>query len=410
VKLQFETLPNGLEVIIIPRPGTRTVASRFFVRAGSRYDGKHPGLAHLLEHMLFQGSTDRSAEEIFAAIEARGGEINAHTSREYISLHTVTLAEHLPLALSCLANVAIQPALNPETFRKEKLVVFQEMGASRERSGALYDHFIQHLWQENPLRNPVIGTPEGVRDTSIEEVKRFHQRRFVGGNAVLVICGDIAPQEALSLAREAFAELASGPEQLPPPVDEPAIQQPRGGHLDRNSKRTYLLLGVPTVGIKHPHRSALKMIELVLGMGASGRLYRRLRQELGLVYNINAVSSVYEDAGFLAIHAACDAEEQTRVQDEILDSWLDLRQRGITAEELEAAKGNYAGTLARRFETNLSVAGIVGIEALLHAVESFEAAIGRINAVTCEGVRQAAQQYLVENGYVLVTAGKLDGS
>jgi predicted Zn-dependent peptidase len=152
------------------------------------------------------------------------------------------------------------------------------------------------------------------------------------------------------------------------------------------------------------------MIELVLGMGASGRLYRRLRQELGLVYNINAVSSVYEDAGFLAIHAACDAEEQTRVQDEILDSWLDLRQRGITAEELEAAKGNYAGTLARRFETNLSVAGIVGIEALLHAVEPFEAAIGRINAVTCEGVRQAAQQYLVENGYVLVTAGKLDGS
>jgi predicted Zn-dependent peptidase len=408
VKLQFETLPNGLQVIIIPRPGTRTVASRFFVRAGSRYDGEHPGLAHLLEHMLFQGSTDRNAEDIFATIEARGGEINAHTTREYLSLHTVTLAEHLPLALSCLADIAIRPAFKREDFDKEKLVILQEIGSARERSGALYDAFVQHLWGQNPLRNPVIGIPEGVRDASLKDVRTFHQRRFVGGNAVLVICGDVAPDQAVSLAEESFSDLSPGAEQPPKPVDEAPIRQPRGGHLARKSKQTYLLLGVPTVGLKHPHRSALKVIELILGMGASGRLYRRLRQELGLVYNVNAVSSVYEDAGFLAIHAACDAEDQTRVQDEILDGWLDLRQRDITAEELEAAKGNYAGTLARRFETNLSVAGIVGIEALLHQVESFETAIARINAVTSEGVRQAARQYLVEDGYVLVTAGKLD--
>ena len=406
MKLHPETISNGLRVITIPRPGTRTVAARLFLRAGSRYDGEHPGLAHLLEHMLFQGSTDRRAGEIFAVIEARGGEINAHTTREYLSLHTVTLAEHLPVALSCLADIAIRPAFNPETFRKEKLVVLQEMSASHDRSGALYDHFIQHLWQDNPLRNPVIGAPAGMRDASVEQVRGFHRQRFVGGNAVLAICGDVAPDEAMSLAGDSFADLPSGPEQPPTPVDEAPIRQPRGGHLARKSEQTYLLLGVPTVGLKHPHRSALKIIELVLGMGASGRLYRRLRQELGLVYNLNAVSSVYEDAGFLAVHAACDAEDQTRVQDEILDGWLDLRQQGITAEELEAAKGNYAGTLARRFETNLSVAGIVGIEALLDEVEPFEAAITRINAVTGEGVRRAARQYLVEDGYVLVTVGK----
>jgi len=168
----------------------------------------------------------------------------------------------------------------------------------------------------------------------------------------------------------------------------------------------YMLLGVPTVGLKHPDRSALKIIELVLGMGASGRLYQRLREELGVVYNVNAVSSVYEDRGYLAIHTVCAPENQTLVQDAILDEWLDIRENGISEDALSAAKGNYAGTLARRFETNLSVAGIFGIEGLLYQVEPFEQAIARINGVRREGVREAAQKYLNEDGYIIATVGK----
>jgi predicted Zn-dependent peptidase len=401
------TLNNNLRVISIHRPGTRTVAARFFVRAGSRYDDACPGLAHMLEHMLFKGTQKRTSQEIFWDIEARGGELNAHTTREYISLHTVTLADDLPLALDQLVDICLHPKFSQEDFLSEKLVVLGELEQRRDQSRVLSDLFVQTLFENTPLRNPILGTVEGLRDLEIDSLIDFYRQRFLSGNAVLVICGDIEPDEALNLARGTFNDFPSGPEQPPEFAELPTKNVPGGTHLERNLQRTYMLLGVPTVGLNHPDRSAMKIIELVLGMGASGRLYQRLRDEQGLVYNINTVSSVFEDCGYLAIHAVCAPENLTLIQDAILDEWEDIREHGISDKELKAAKGNYAGTLARRFETNLSVAGIFGIEALLNQVEPFEQAIARINGVTRAGVQKAAQNYLNEDGYVMVSVGKI---
>lgn len=360
----------------------------------------------MLEHMLFKGTKKRTSQEIFSRIEARGGELNAHTTREYISLHTVTLAEDLSLALDLLAEICLYPRFSQADFFSEKLVVLGELEGSRDQSGVLYNLFLENIWQDSPLRNPIIGTVGGLRDLEIERLQEHFLHRFVSGNAILVICGDVEPNEALALAQGKFSDFPSGLERPPDPIKESILNTPVGAHLERDTQRTYMLLGVPAVGIKHRDRSAMKLVELVLGMGASGRLYQHLREELGLVYNVNAVSSIYEDYGYLAIHAVCAPESLTVVQDAILDEWVELREKSISEGELDAAKGNYAGTLARRFETNLSVAGIYGIEGLLYEVEPFEAAIARINGVTREGVQEAARRYLNEDGYVLVSVGK----
>jgi predicted Zn-dependent peptidase len=157
--------------------------------------------------------------------------------------------------------------------------------------------------------------------------------------------------------------------------------------------------------MKDKQRSAIKIIELALGMGGSGRLYQRLRADLGLVYTINVVSSLYEDTGFLGVRAVCEPEQLTSVQDAVLDEWLALCEDGLNPDELAAAKGNYAGTLARRFETNLAVAGIYGLETLLHEVEPFDKAVARIEGVSAAQVIEAARQFLNEDGYVLTTLG-----
>ena len=393
-------LHNGLRIITIPRLGTRTVAARLFIRAGSRYDGAYPGLAHFTEHLLFKGK-----EQIFADIEARGGELNAQTGREYLGLHTVTLGSDLPLALTLLSELILQPEFSSANFLAEKLVIAGELEQARDRSSVLYDHFQQQLWgAEHPFGRPVLGAPQGLDALELAYVEAFYRQRFVGGNAVLVICGDIDVTQALSLAVEAFAELPAGSEQHPEPLPE-TPRGSRGAHIERASGRSYLLVGVPTVGLKHPDRSALKIIELVLGMGASGRLYRRIREEMGLVYTVNAVSGVYEDAGYLAVHSVCAPEQVVTVQDAVFDLWAEIAELGITPAELAAAQGNYAGTLARRFETNLSVAGIFGIEALLHEVEPFEAAIARINGVITEQVCCTARRYLQEDEAVIVSMG-----
>jgi predicted Zn-dependent peptidase len=406
VRWRASTFQNGLRAITIHRPGTPTVAARVYVRAGSRYDGPQAGLAHCLEHMLFRGTTTRSPRQLYAAVEGRGGEINGTTTREYASLRTVTLARDLPLALELLADVVVRPALAEDAFLSEKLVVLQEIRRARDQMGVLYDLFVQALWRRKRLRNPVLGTLESLRDLDLVSVRAFHSRRYVTGNALLVICGNVDHEAALSMAQVAFGEMSRGPEQPPGPGEESVWDGCRLTHLEKDIHHTYVLMGVPTVGMKHPDRSALKAIELALGMGGSGRLYQRLREERGLVYSVNTVTANYEDAGFLAVRAACAPENLEAIREAVLTEWDAVRRDGLDEGELEAVKGNYAGTLARRFETNAAVAGIFGIEGLLHQVEPFEEAVARIEAVTRAQVLDAAQRYLSCERYAVATVGR----
>jgi len=408
-------LPNGLRLITIARLCTATVAVRAYIRAGSRYDVEHKppdsprpplGMAHLTEHLLFKGTRIHSQREIFAAVERLGGVLDAGTTREYTTLCAVIPHQGLVTAMDVLAEVLMQPALREEDFSKEKLVVLEEIRRAQDQWNVIFDLFAETLWQEHPLRYSIRGTPEGFHDLNYEPLLSFYRQRYVAGNMLLVVCGDIEHEEVRRLATEKFAALSAGPEQPPAPAQEPPLNEPRTAHLHKDVHQTYVLIGVPTVSMKHEDRSALKVVERVLGMGGSARLYQRLREEGRLVYSVNTTTAHYEDAGYFAIYIACDPQHVAQVQQTILEEWDKLRHQGVSEDELSAAKGNYAGTLARRFETNLALAGVFGVEGLLHRVEPFDEAVGRINAVRRDDVLRVAQKYLNTECYVAVLVGR----
>jgi predicted Zn-dependent peptidase len=412
---QLLLLPNGLRLITMARPGTPTVAVRAYVRAGSRYDveQKRPdspcptlGLAHLTEHLLFKGTRDHSQREVFAAVERLGGVLEAGTTKEYATLYAVTPAQGLEVVTELLAEVLTAPALREEDFWQEKLIVLEEIRRAQDRESVIFDLFAETLWQEHPLRYPIMGNLAGLHALDYELLLLFYRQRYVAGNMLLVVCGDIEHEEARRLVAHRFATLPAGLEQPPAPVRELPLNELRNGHLSKDVHQAHLLIGVPTVSMKHEDRSALKVIERVLGMGGSARLYQRLREERRLVYSVNTVTAHYEDAGYFAVHTACDPQNVAQVQQTILDEWDRLRHQGVSEDELSAAKSNYAGTLARRFETNLALASIFGVEGLLHRVETFEKAIGRINAVGRDDVLRVAQQYLDVDCYVAAVVGR----
>jgi predicted Zn-dependent peptidase len=405
------TLANGLRLITISRPGTTTVAVRAYVRAGSRYDvadASRPllGLAHCTEHLLFQGTALHHQRELFAAVERLGGVLEAGTSKEYVALHTVTPREGLTTALDILAEVLVQPALREEDFWKEKLVLLEEIRRAQDRHSVIFDLFGQTLWQEHPLRYPAQGTLQGLHDLDCHSLLAFHDQRYVSGNMLLAVAGDIDHEETSRLVADRFAGLRRGPELLPTPVHEPPLSAPRSAHLDKDLNQHHLLLGVPTVSMKHEDRSGFKVIERVLGMGGSARLYQRLREQTQLVYSVHTVTAHYEDAGYFAVHAACDPAHAEQVEQIIVQEWDDLRANGISEDELSAAKSNYGGTLARRFETNLATAGIFGVEGLLHQVEPFQSAVERIEAVQRDDVLRVARRYLNSQRTVKVSVGR----
>jgi predicted Zn-dependent peptidase len=408
-------LPNGLRLITIPRPGTATIAVRAYLRAGSRYDAEHApsdrhhpplGLAHLAEHMLFKRTHRHSPREIFGAVERLGGVIDASTSKEYLALSAVVPREGLGTALDVLAEVLVEPALREADFWREKLVALEEIRHSQDSEGIIFDLFAQTLWQKHPLRYPILGTLESLHSLDYGGLLAFCQQRYVAGNTVLALCGDVDHDQAERFVAERFAALRPGPVQLPLVVREPRMVEPRTVHLEKDLHQTHLLIGVPTVSMKHEDRSALRALERILGMGASARLYQRLREETLSVYNVNTVTAHYEDAGYFAVHTACPPENALTVRAAILEEWDILRRQRVSADELSAAKSNYAGTLALRFETNLALAGIFGLEGLLHQIEPFDAAVQRMDAVQCEDVQRVAQQYLHVDKCVTVTVGR----
>jgi predicted Zn-dependent peptidase len=360
----------------------------------------------LTEHLLLKGTRHHSQREIFAAVERLGGLLEAGTTKEYTTLWAVTPAQGLEVVIELLAEVLTAPVLREKGFWQEKLVVLEEMRRAQDRESVIFDLFAEALWQEHPLRHPIMGNLEGLHDLDYEFLLSFHQQRYVAGNMLLVVCGGIEHEEARRLVAHKFAALPAGPEQPPTPVREPPLNEMRSGYLSKDVHQAHLLIGVPTVSMKHEDRSALKVMERVLGMGGSARLYQRLREETQLVYSVHTVTAHYEDAGYLAVKTACDPQHAAQVQQAILEEWRKLRRQEVSEDELSAAKSNYAGTLARRFETNLALASIFGVEGLLHRVETFEEAIGRINAVGCDDVLQVARQYLDVDRYVCVSVGR----
>lgn len=404
------TLANGLRLITIARPGTLTVAVRAYVRAGSRYDvedGERPsfGLAHFAEHLLFKGGRVHSQRELFSRVERLGGVLEAGTSKEYTHFYTVTPAPGLATALEVLAEILVRPALSERAFEQEKLVVLNDIRLARDRQGVLFDLFARTLWLEHPLRYPVLGTLEGVQGLDYERVRAFHRARYVGGNTVLVVCGDIEHEPMRRLVAERFAEQPPGQSPPPRPAQEPPLSSRRDAHLNKDLHQVQLLVGAPTVSMVHDDRSALKVLERVLGMGGSARLYQRLREKERMVYSVRTVTAHYEDAGYFAVHTACDPQRATRVRQAILGEWQLLRSESVSTRELLAAKRNYAGTLARRFETNLALAGIFGVECLLHQVETLDEAVARIGAVRRRDVRRVADKYLDPERAVTASIG-----
>jgi predicted Zn-dependent peptidase len=254
------------------------------------------------------------------------------------------------------------------------------------------------------------GTVEGLHELEPASLLSFYRQRLVTGNTLLAISGSVKHEKVKRLVSESFARLPNGPERPPDPVAERPLNGQRHAHLEKGVHLTCMLLGVPTVGMKHEDRSAIKVMERVLGMGGSARLYQRLREEAQLVYSVNTVTAHYEDAGYFAVLTACAPENLDEVRQVILAEWDKLRQNGATAEEVQAAKSNFAGTLARRSETNIALATAFGVQGLLHEVETFDQAVARINAVHQEDVMAVAQQYLDTEQYVAVTVGRPSGN
>jgi len=400
------TIANGLRVLVIRRPGTSTIASKIFIKAGSRWDGERHGIAHCLEHALFRGTATRSSEKLYAMIEDLGGRIQGETVKDYLSLSVVTGTRHYRTGLEILADVLRNPRFDPAGFESEKGVILSEIAQRADTRQIVWDLYDLTLWQAHPLRHRALGYESVVRALTVDDVAAHYRRFCVPPAAVLVVCGDCHPDSVLSVVERLYGGWSGARPEYPPAPAEPPLVEIRRSTLEYKIRQLHMLVGWPEACLRHPDSYVLKVIDRLLGAGGRSRLYRQLRERRGLAYAVYTARGEFEDTGHFTVYAATDPGWAQEALDLTLAEVRRLQVEPVAEAELRGAQMNYEGSMAVSFETNLSLAGIAGLETLLAGeFEPFAEAARRVCAVTPQDVMRAAARYLDPERYALATVG-----
>jgi len=415
--MQFteKTFKNGLCLVSAVRRHSDLAAVTLFIRGGSRYEkmsGVPAGTAHLLEHLLFTSCSKMSSENIFYGIESRGGKIDGGTTKEYATVQVTIPSRHLPHALKIIGDIVFRPSFDAALLQNEKEIVEAEIRREKDQHSVIWDLFHKTLWGGHPFRNPILGTEETVGQIVLEDVRRFYQGCYVPSDMVLSVVSGLPSGEIHGMVESArvFLKNASGAAARTAGAGGPGAEEPqktRKVHLHKHIHQAHLLIGCQTCPMTARERYPLRLIEIALGGSGFSRLYKDLREKRRWAYSFDVVSANYEDAGYFAVSCAVEPRNARNVEREIFAHLEKIGQKGLSPRELKCAKEQFKGNLLRRFEANLSVARIAGIETLLAGkFEPFEQAIGKIESVRNSAIMKAARMYLRPERAVVVTAGE----
>lgn len=409
---QKTTLPGGLRVITEEIPHVRSASIGVWVGAGSCWETEQTmGISHLIEHMLFKGTATRTAKQIAQAIDGRGGNLNAFTSKEHTCYYAKVLDEHLPIAVDVLADMVQHSLLEPGDIEKEKGVIVEEIKMYEDVPDDLvHDLFSTAMWRNHFLGRPIVGTVETVQAFTRESILDYFRQTYVPGNIVVAAAGHVRHDQVVEEVARAFSGLLPTPTVAtvawpPGPAD---VGASRALLRLKDTEQTHLVVGVKGLHQDHEAIYALHLLNTVLGGGTSSRLFQEIREERGLAYSVYTYQSTFRDTGSFAVYAGTSPAAAREVLDLVLQGMRTAGRHGISAEELLEAKEQLKGQIMLGLESTSGRMTRLGRgELMLGRVLSPDEIIRNIDGVTREQVHELSRRLLLEEALVLSAVGPL---
>ena len=404
-----DVLDNGLRLLTESIPHVRSVSLGVWLTRGSRHEGDDwPGIAHFVEHMLFKGTTSRSAEDIAQTVDSVGGQMDASTGKENANYAIKVLDDHLSLAVDILSDVVLNPRFATEDIEREKSVVGEEIKMVEDMPDDLvHELFLQRFWSGHPLGRAILGTPESVNALTQQVLRDYFSRVYTAGNLIVAAAGNIEHVRVRELVEKTFGAVAAGgpPVAETPPVDTALV-------LVRNKdlEQSHVCMGVGAYRQNHEERYAALVFNTLLGGSMSSRLFQNVREKRGLAYSVGSGLSAFRDAGLLSIYAGCSNARVDEVVRVIMDELRAIVAAPIGDAELVRAKDNVTGSLILGLESTWQRAAYLARQEL-YFDEPFtlEETLAGINAVTIEDVGRVATELLTRTPLSLAVVGAVDG-
>ena len=394
------TLPGGLRVITEQVPGARSAAVGVWVGVGSRDEAPAlSGASHFLEHLLFKGTTTRSALDIAVAVDAVGGDLNAFTSREHTCYYAHVLGEDLAMAVELVCDVVTDAVITEPDVEAERGVILEEIAMrDDDPSDLVGDLFGEALFGSTPLGRPVIGDVATIETLTRDKIAGYYRRRYKPETMVVSVAGAVDHAEVVRLVRTAF-----GPRLDPAAVPLPPRAGSRPGRApvrrvtvtDRPTEQANLILGGTGLARGDERRFALGVLNNALGGGMSSRLFQEIREKRGLAYSVYSFTTQHAGAGQFGVSVGCHPAKVPEVLSLVREQLADVAEHGIDDAEVARGKGQSRGGLVLGLEDMGSRMSRIGKGELSYGeVLTVDDLLARIDAVTPEDCRAVAADVL----------------
>jgi zinc protease len=392
------SLENGLTIIIREDRSAPVVSAQAWCMSGSIHEGKWlgAGLSHVLEHMLFKGTTTRPGSRIDQEVQEAGGSMNAYTSFDRTVYHIDVPSTGAGVALDILTDIMQNATLPDDELEKEKQVILREMDINvddpQRRAGR---RLFETAYTRSPYRYTIIGYRDVFDLLTPADIKAYYREKYTPNNVFYVVVGDISTGDVVSRIKAAYAGARSKPL---PALTLPA-EPPQTGCREVIEEApielgyTHMAWHIPD--IRHPDIPALEILAIVLGNGRSSRLYREVREKAGVAHSAYAWTYLPGNEGLFGVSCTLDADRYSAAREAVLREIQRIREQPVDAAEIsKAVKQFLSATLSSR-KTMQGQAGDLGSSWIAANDLNFsERTLAAVRRVTAEDVQRVARTYL----------------
>src|SRR4051794_34951512 len=362
-------------------PSVRSVSLGFWIGTGSRFErNSEAGLSHLLEHLLFKGSSKYASLQIDQIFDGMGAELNAGTGKETTSVYARVIDQHVPEAIDVMADMVFRPALND--VESERAVILEEIAMYEDDpQEKVFDVLGGAVFGAHPLGRAIIGRAPVIAETPVSEIGRFHATRYVPSNIVIAAAGAIEHEAFVELVAERVGGDPAVHNDRPDPAPGETSHQRRFERKD--TEQYHVCLGGVGLSRHDERRFALRVLDTIFGGTSSSRLFQEVREKRGLAYAVYSFTSAYQDTGHVGLYLGTRTDNLHEALQVIGTELARMRKLSATDEELLRAKENLKGRVVLALESTGARMSRLGSEVLAGApLLSLDEAVDRIDAVT----------------------------
>ncbi|MEA1960008.1 MAG: pitrilysin family protein [Bacillota bacterium] len=400
------TLNSGAKLVIEDIPHLRSAAIGAYINVGSRNeDGAMAGASHFIEHMLFKGTSTRTARNIAESFESMGGQLNAYTAKEYTCVYARTLDEDIHSAVDIIFDMLFNASFAEKDFNTEREVVYEEIGMYEDSPDELiHDVFAQKFWQGNSMGSPILGTVDSLGGMSRDDLFGFYNRHYIPSNMVIAIAGNINPQQLYDEINGIMEKQKQSPLEFV--KTKPEHVTPFISTVSKEIEQVQICLAVPGISYFDEDRYTQNVFNTILGGGISSRLFQSLREELGLAYSVFSSATSYSDTGLLGIFIGTGPGKVDKFFEALYTQLEVLLKQGIFEDELNRTKKLMKSSVFLGLESVMNRMNRLGRGILMYdEIVTPEEVMEKIYAVDLEKVHTYIKRILQPGNFSMAAIG-----